>query len=221
MKKTSKFLITMLVAAATLISSALPAFAVDTPQQKGPLHFARNGNQVVVEGVDYEVDKIPELKVGEKVKVNTKDKGQSVFKQTIDGKEIISVITTKPIKDTGYSVQDSTWGYSLTMNDYYDNTYMGTGELDTTWYTNSGKVTGITNRGWGSVPAIQWPDKWTCDTIDKYVYPGDPYHGLSYAYLTDHYYILGFPVNHSTYYFESVVDGYGWADSYVELTERS
>ncbi|ACL21283.1 hypothetical protein DesLBE_0061 [Desulfitobacterium sp. LBE] len=187
-----------------ILAVIVPAVSAQTIDQQ-PLTLAHDDKSVIIDGQRLEIDKIPEIKRGAKVEV----KDSSVYKETIDGKLMLHVIKINEVNHGAFSTQDTKCVHSYTVNDYYDHTYMGTAELDTTWFISGGNITGINNHGWGTVPDYQWPDEWTNDGSDAYVIPGDPTQGVSYAYLTDHYSLLGFPVDHTTYYLETDVNGIG------------
>ncbi|MFZ3131095.1 MAG: hypothetical protein WA125_08350 [Desulfosporosinus sp.] len=117
--------------------------ATEKLSNNGPLEFVQEGKNVTIEGKVFGIDKIPVIKEGEENAVEIKD--LDVYKEIIDGKVMLHVFSVKPVTELGYSVQDVYHSYAYGINDYYDGTYMGTAELDTTWYTSGGNVTGITN----------------------------------------------------------------------------
>jgi len=217
MKLTKKLLVTIGLSVTMILGNIIPAVAADG-NSNIPKILAHDSKIVTINEKKLEINKIPELKVGKENAVELKE--GDVYKEYIDGKILLHVVSVKPIIKTGYNIQDTQYGVSYTVNDYYQFTYMGTAELDTNWYTSGGNVTNITNYGWGSCPSYQWPDYWTNDGSSAYIVPGSPTQAISWANLTDHYSFLGYSVYHRTYHLQTNVNGNGgYSNSYYIYSE--
>ncbi|GAB6173661.1 hypothetical protein JCM15765_31390 [Paradesulfitobacterium aromaticivorans] len=225
----------ILVVVLTVLVNVVPTFAQTSPRSinKDSLlnstpvknnseltekkKLKRVGDLYEIYGKVFDIADIPVIEIGKKYEI----KDLSVYKQTINGKTWLTVFRVQSSNKDGYNIQDVYNSVNYVIDDYYDGTYMGSCELDTWWYTSNGIVTGIYNHAYGTVPDYQWPDYWSLDDSDKYIIPGDPTHGYSYAYLTDHYEMPGgWPVGYSQYKLETSVNGVGGAVSWSTLVDR-
>ena len=227
LKFNRKLLTTLGLSIALLLQSIVPVMA-QTSVEDNPKQLIHDNKKVTIEGKEFDIANIPEVKEGQKYDLN--NEGVTVLKETINDKIMLHVIKVEYSNEAGlsaqatsnldFSTQANSYTVNYTVQDWYDWTMVGTAELDTTWYTGNGEVTEITHHGWGSVPIIQLPSYWSNDGSDAYIRPDNRSEALSYAYLTDHYILGGVPVGYTTYYLETDVNSNGGYNNRYTLVKR-